>query len=154
MASLQLRIVDRLRNDAALMAMLPGQVWDRRLERDGRTATAAAFGSTPPHRIKACAVVPDWSEVLDPSGPGAAFMGFPTVWLYAFDDGNGNGRAAVAAIWERCFGLLNGWATGTDNGTNVMIEVVGRLGARDDETIGDAVVDTMRLQADGLWRRV
>jgi hypothetical protein len=155
-ASLASRIHSRLAADTALSAIATGKVWKRRLVRSGENATAEAFRSTPPYPILPCVVVIDEGEDADPSGgPRSAFMGFPVLWLYAYDDPNGTGRETVSAMWRSCYGLLSGWQTGTDDGTQAVVQVIGRLGAQDrDPAFPEAIMDTMRLSIDGLWRAV
>lgn len=146
-------VYDRLASNLAVLAVLPGGVWDKPLARPpSAKATPAAFGPSPGYQQIPAASVPDAGEERDPVGPSQAFLGFPRVWFYADDDPRGDGRAAIEAAMGAAFDALSGWSFATTTGTGVVVAVAGRFGIREDPGDPTRLVDWLRLQADGLWR--
>jgi hypothetical protein len=145
-------IYQRLATSGPVLAVLGGGVWDRPLKRSGPGATPAAFAPTPPYAQLPAAVVVDRGEAPDGGGPGAAFLAYPIVYLYAADDPNGTGRAALEAALPLVRGELDRWAFATTAGTDVVLTPVDRLGITPDPADEGRLMDYLRVQADGLWR--
>lgn len=144
------QIANRLSADEALTAVATGGVWKRPLKREGPGATAAAFFPAPPYQPRPCVVVMDGGEAADGLGPRQAFNGYPTLYLYA--PATDNGWTDIANLYDRARTVLVGWRFPLPNGTGAVVErVAGRVGARDAPELEGALIDTMRLQVNGLW---
>jgi hypothetical protein len=153
----QNQIADRLRSDAALMALLPGGVWTRRIRKNDGPPESPTPGSTPEAfdhagRIKRCvAVLPGTGAVENPLGPHGAFYAFPEIWLRCLPHESEKQKLEEAAL--RIIEIIR--ASGrvsAPGGTAATLTVVARMMPDDDPDLPPAVVDMIRVQADGVWR--
>lgn len=137
-------VLAHLKADAALVALLPGGLYDRDLKRTGPGATAAAYAPAPPYQPRPAAVVTDDGDDAAPFGISGGLLGFVSLWCYA--PTTATGRAAIADAIERARELLVGWAFATPQGSGARIEQAGqRIGVRDDPVDDQRCVDRLRF---------
>ena len=154
--TIQNGIAELLRADAALSDLLPGRIWTRRIRpNDGPDATPAP-GSTPEAfdsagRIRRCAAVLNGQAPANPLGPSGAFYAFPEIWLRCLPHESEKQLLEQAAL--RIIALL---ATGPGvlmpGGGAAILSLAARMMPDDDPELPPAVVDMIRVQADGVWR--
>lgn len=144
------RIHSRLSADGTLGFLLSGGIYTREIKREGAGNTPAAFdvdGDPLP-----AAVVTDGTDEQTPFGPDGSFQSFP--WIYVYAPPHDTGKATIANAWDQMYSLLHRWRFATGNGTDVEVQVIGRLGVMDEPDASvDRVMGGMRLQVTGLWRR-
>jgi hypothetical protein len=153
----QNEIAGLLRSDPALTALLPGGVWIRRIKPNDGTAEAPTPGSTPAAfdhagRIKRCAAVLNGTgAVVNPLGPEAAFYAFPEIWLRCLPHESEKQKLEEAA--QRIIAIIRtAGRVSTPGGTATILTVAARMMPDDDPDLPPAVVDMIRVQADGVWR--
>lgn len=142
MSTLRQAVISLLENDATLMAILTGGVYDRR--EISRTLTPAAYSVV--GALKPCAVVT--LEVTTPLGP--AEFDFETVyfqvWLY---EEAGNHYAAIDPARDRVRALLHRQSVTITNGCVHEIRHADGLGDSFDEAL-NAEMTYERFYA---WRK-
>jgi hypothetical protein len=158
-STLQQAVIDRLAQHIDFQTLVVGGVWNRPLLRNQNPegedptpgSTPGAFDPDPPHRVRLSCVVLAPGENADPLGTEETYQAFPQVWFYCQQ--KASEKAKLDEAWQLAYTLLHKQQLPTANGTGCRVSVIGRLGKRDDPTLTDAVVDNMRLQGAGVWRR-
>lgn len=156
MDTIQNGIANRLRGDAELMELLPGGVWTRpiRMNENG-PGLPPTPGSTPDAfdhagRIRRCASVLNGEAPANPLGPVGAYMAQPEIYLRCLPHESDKHALNLAA--ERIIALLQGYVLTGLGGEGVVLSVAGRMMPDDDPVLTPAVVDMIRVAADGVWR--
>lgn len=154
-ATAQNGIAALLRSDATLMALLPGEVWTRKIRRnDNPPEIGPTPGSTPEAfdsagRIRRCVSILNGDEASNPLGPDGAYYGFPEVWLRCLP--HESEKAKLHEAEERIIMRLKGAVLAGMAGEGLCLRVAGRMGLDDDPVITPAVVSMIRVQVDSMW---
>jgi hypothetical protein len=152
----QNEIAERLRSDPALMALLPGLVWTRRIRPNDGPPESPTPGSTPEAfdhagRIRRCAaVLPGTGAVQNPLGPRGAYYAFPEIWLRCLP--HESEKQKLEEIAGRIIARIEGVSVAAPGGAAAILTVAARMMPDDDPELAPAVVDMIRVQADGVWR--
>ena len=153
--TIQNGIAELLRGDPELVTLLPGGIWTRRIRPNDGTPEAPAAGSTPEAfdhagRIRRCAAVLNGLAPENPLGPAGAFYAFPEIWLRCRPYESDRQRLEEAA--QRIIRLIEGARVALPGGGAAILTVAARMMSDDDPDLPPAVVDMLRVQADGVWR--
>jgi hypothetical protein len=153
--TIQNGIAELLRGDPELVALLPGGIWTRRIRPNDGPPEAPSPGSTPEAfdhagRIRRCAAVLNGLAPENPLGPVGAFYSFPEVWLRCLPHETDKQRLEAAA--QRIIRLTEGARVSLPGGGAAILTIAARMMPYDDPDLPPAVVDMIRVQADGVWR--
>lgn len=153
--TIQNGIADLLRADPELMEMLPGGVWTRRIRKNDGTPEEPSKGSTPgafdeAGRIKRCISVLNGVASENPIGPAGAYWAFPEIWMRCLP--HQSEKDKLEWIANRVIELIQGARVPVPGSGVAVLRCAGRMMPDDDPDLPPAVVDMIRVQADGVWR--
>ena len=149
-------IANLLRSSPAIMGLLPGGVWTRRIRKNDGPADAPTPGSTPgafdaAGRILRCAAVLNGIATDNPTGPAGAYVAYPEIWLRCLPHESEQERLEEAALHILDL-LRDGSRIRVTGGGVAFLRNAARMMPDDDPDLPPAVVDMIRVQADGIWR--
>lgn len=153
--TMQNGIAEALRSTPAIMALLPGGVWTRKITRNENPPEIDPTpGSTPEAfdeagRIRLCASVLNGPADRDVLGPPRAYYGFPTVFLRCLP--HESEQRKLHEVARLIIDRLDGLVIEGLGGEGIVLSVAGRMMPDDDPTLPPAVVDMIRVQADSVW---
>jgi len=152
-------IADALRQhleaQAPIMAFLPGGVWTRPIRRnDNPTAASPTPGSTPgafdsAGRIKACASIEPGIANFNPA-QNHAYWAFPEIHLRCLP--HESEKAKLEDVRRLIIMAIEGQMIRGPSGETLHLRVSGHLGPDDDPIIQPAVVTTVTVQIDSIWK--
>ncbi len=147
----QQAVIATLQADPALMALLPGGVWNRELTRTGPGKTAAAWGPIDPTDPLSPEVLRPTVVVVDAGEYGSAFrLGADArVMVFAYVPANDAGRTLVGKIETRIRALLDhahlGVAAGDDAPRFGEVRIEPRSRLLDEPAYGGTMFTSWRL---------
>ncbi|MGN6033530.1 MAG: hypothetical protein ACTHQE_17895 [Thermomicrobiales bacterium] len=138
-----------------IMALLPGGIWTRPIRRnDNPDGSPPVPGSTPgafdgAGRIKACASIEPGIGNFNPA-QNRAYWAFPEVHLRCLP--HESEKAKLEDVRRLIIAAIEGQMIRGPSGEALHLRVSGHIGPDDDPIIQPAVVTTVTVQIDSIWK--